>query len=290
MTNEQIVKQIRNGISVTDNMERLYSANLPIIRQFVQPYEIYEPEDDLLQESYFGLIKAVQHYDGSAGASFITYARFWIVQHIQRYVQKSAAICVPAYLSEKIVRYQKARQLYLQTFGTEPTPEEISGFMGVSVSEVQKIQRYAYGLNLESLDRPLRDDEDFSIADTVPDDFDLENDVIGGLYESFEANALAEAVSGLDEQQRLIIRKVYFEGKTVADAGREIGIEYRKCREILHQALRKLSRNKRLMEQLEVVDANIYNSGLRSFKRHNETSIVEGVAIRRLEIEGQLHK
>ena len=38
MTNEQIVEEIRNGINVTDNMERLYLANLPLIRKYILPY------------------------------------------------------------------------------------------------------------------------------------------------------------------------------------------------------------------------------------------------------------
>ena len=59
MTNEQLVEKIRNGYSVTDNMQALYQNNLPIIKQIVKPYAVYEPMEDLLQEVYFGLCEAV---------------------------------------------------------------------------------------------------------------------------------------------------------------------------------------------------------------------------------------
>lgn len=56
MTNEQIVTEIRNGYSVTDNMQLLYESNLPLIKRFLKPYTAYEPIEDLLQEAYFGLL------------------------------------------------------------------------------------------------------------------------------------------------------------------------------------------------------------------------------------------
>ena len=289
-SNESLVSEIQSGLSVTENLQTLYQQNLPLIKKFIRPYTVFEDEADLLQESYFGLSRAVQHYDNSKDASFMTFARYWVVQHIQRHIQKTAAIPIPAYLSEKIVRYKKTVQQFAQLYGTEPTDSEISGFMGVSVTEVQKIQQYAYGLNVESLDRPLPDNEDFSIADTVPDDFDLENSVIGGLYADFTAGILDAAVSGLDEKQRLIIRKIYFEGQSIADVARESGMPYRTVRELKHQALRKLSMNRQLRERLEITDASIYNSGLRSFRLHNDSSVVERIALKRIEIESLLDK
>lgn len=65
MTNEQIVEEIRNGVSVTANMERLYMDNLPLIKKFIKPYTSHEPEEDLLQEAFFGLLEAIKHYGTS---------------------------------------------------------------------------------------------------------------------------------------------------------------------------------------------------------------------------------
>ena len=63
MTNEQIVEEIRNGYSATDNMQLLYEKNLPLIKKFIKPYTAYENQEDLLQESYFGLWEAVKRYE-----------------------------------------------------------------------------------------------------------------------------------------------------------------------------------------------------------------------------------
>ena len=76
MTNEQIVSEIRNGYSVTDNMQSLYEKNLPLIRAIVRPYAVYEPMEDLLQEAYFGIVQAINHYETAENVKFMTYAKF----------------------------------------------------------------------------------------------------------------------------------------------------------------------------------------------------------------------
>ena len=88
MTNEQIVAEIRNGHSVTDNMQLLYENNLPLIKKFIKPYVVYGEWEDILQESFFGLWEAVQHYEISENVLFMTYARYWIKQSAQRYIEK----------------------------------------------------------------------------------------------------------------------------------------------------------------------------------------------------------
>lgn len=87
MTNEQIVTEIRNGYSVTDNMQLLYERNLPLIKQIIKKYAAYEPMEDLSQESYFGLVEAVQHYESSKNVRFMTYAEYWVKQSVQRYLE-----------------------------------------------------------------------------------------------------------------------------------------------------------------------------------------------------------
>lgn len=41
MTNEQIVEKIRNGYSVTENMQLLYENNLPLIKRYIMKYSAY---------------------------------------------------------------------------------------------------------------------------------------------------------------------------------------------------------------------------------------------------------
>ena len=36
MNNEELVFEIKNGISTTDNMQLLYESNLPLIKKFIK--------------------------------------------------------------------------------------------------------------------------------------------------------------------------------------------------------------------------------------------------------------
>ena len=105
MTNETLVKRIRGGFSVSENMQSLYENNLPLIKKFIKPFTAYECEADLLQESCFGLVAAVQHYEISENVRFMTYARYWILLAVQQYIEKcGSAVRIPNYERQKIIR------------------------------------------------------------------------------------------------------------------------------------------------------------------------------------------
>ena len=156
MTNEQIVSQVKKGISVTENMQLLYEKNLPLIKKFIHPYIHYESEEDLLQEAYFGLWEAVQHYESSGKVLFMTYAQYWVRQNVQRYIENNSfAIRIPSAYRQKIGRYKKAVQELKQDLGRMPTDDEISEYSLLSTSVIQKIRIYMR--DVVSLDAPWKD-------------------------------------------------------------------------------------------------------------------------------------
>lgn len=177
MTNEQIVTEIRNGYSVTDNMQLLYESNLPLIKRFIKPYTAYEPIEDLLQEAYFGLIEAVQHYEISENVLFMTYAGYWIKQSVQRYLEKcGSTVRIPSHTRQKIARYKKTVQELGQELGRMPTDNEIADRMSISVGLLPELKIQMQGV--ASLDTPLTDDNSLTLADTVQADYSLEDETI----------------------------------------------------------------------------------------------------------------
>ena len=65
---------------------------MPLIKRIVKPYTAYENMEDLLQEAYFGLWEAVQHYETSENVLFMTYAGYWLRQVIQRYIENCGSV------------------------------------------------------------------------------------------------------------------------------------------------------------------------------------------------------
>jgi len=63
---------------------------------------------DLLQEAYFGLIKAAEKFDPKRGYTFSTYARAWVHRAVSRYyIDTMSVIRVPESSASEIFYYRK---------------------------------------------------------------------------------------------------------------------------------------------------------------------------------------
>ena len=106
--NETLVERIQSGYCVAENMRALHENNLPLIKKFIKSFAAYDPMEDLLQEAYFGLWEAVQHYETSENVWFMTYAEYWIKQSVQRYLEKcGSTVRIPSHIRQRIGRYKK---------------------------------------------------------------------------------------------------------------------------------------------------------------------------------------
>lgn len=288
MTNEQIVSKIRNGYSVTDHMQLLYESNLPLIKRFLKPYTVYEPMEDLLQEAYFGLIKAVQHYETSKNVRFMTYAEYWIRQAIQRYLEKcGSTVRIPSHVRQKIARYKKTVQELEQTLGRVPTDNEIAGKMHISVELLPELKIQMQGV--ASLDTPLTDDSSLTLADTVQADYNLEDEIINKIYTEHSKSKLWGIVERFtSERENHIIKELFINNQTMAAVARKQNILFDRIRQIKENGLRKLrtSRAKReLLEKFDIVEAGAYRNSMSKFNEYGFTSTVEYIALRKAEIQ-----
>lgn len=293
MTNEQIVEEIRNGYSVTDNMQLLYENNLPLINRYIKPYTAYEPMEDCLQEAYFGLWEAVKRYEASENVLFMTYAGYWIKQSVQRYIDKCGAVVkIPSHTRQKIARYKKTAMRLSQEQGRTLTYAEVAANMGVSVAAVQEIKVYMQGV--ASLDSPLSVDDELTLGDSVQADFSLEDETIDKMYEEYSKSELwgiVEHYTG--ERENYIIKEYFINDKSMPEIAKEQSITVGRVREIKEAGLRKLRIGKakrELLEKFDIVEAGEYRNSMSKFNEHGFTSTVEYIAIRRAEIQAEYER
>ena len=290
MTNEQIVCEIRNGYSVTDNIQLLYESNLPLIKKFIKPFAAYEPMEDLLQESYFGLWKAVQHYETSENVRFMTYAEYWIRQSVQRYLEKCGSVVrIPSHTRQKIARYKKIVQELEQELSRIPTHKEIADRMSVSVGLLPKLEIQMQ--EVASLDAPLSDDDSLTLADTVQADFSLENDTVDKIYNEHSKNELWGIVERYTtDRENHVIKEIFINNQTMAAVARTEGISIDRIRQIKEKGIRRLRYGKakrELLEKFDIVEVGAYRNSISKFNEHGFTSTVEYIALRRAEIQAE---
>jgi RNA polymerase sigma factor (sigma-70 family) len=130
MTNEEIVADIKKGILVKENMEKLFTNNLPLIKKTIKQYAFIEAEEDLLQECYFALLQAVEQYRNDKNAKFITYLLLCVKWRIAKYIKNSGNM-------SHILSLDK---IYESEDGTEKTlVENIKADLNIENDIVEKI-------------------------------------------------------------------------------------------------------------------------------------------------------
>ena len=291
-SNEELVEEIRAGQNVKSNMGQLYSQNLPLIRQFIKPYTYLEPESDLLQQSYFGLWAAVEHYESDKNIKFMTFCKYWIQQEVRRYLENSGSLVrIPSQKKQQGIQYKRYMQNYEREYGRIPSDLEAAEDLGVSLDELDRIKMSLRGVT--SLDTPIKKaDDEISLGDTIADQSSLENDVIDRIFEEQRKAAVWRIVERYtDNQQEKVIRLYFKEHKTLSEIAAETGVSLERVRQTKAAALRRLRRGKALREleeKCEIISANIYRTSFSRFK-YSGGSSVEDIIVRLEELKKE-HK
>lgn len=76
-----------------------------------------------------------------------------------------------------------------------------------------------------------------------PSDVDIESEVSEKLERSEQISALYSAIEHLTEQQKLVVKELFFNGKTQKKVAEQLGISQQAVSNILDRALASLKRN-----------------------------------------------
>ena len=292
LKNEELVKLIQNGTNVTENMQQLWQQNQGFIFKIAIQYQSLSELDDLIQESYFGLCKAVDHYNPDMDASFIHYASFWIRQQLIRYIKKNKTVRIPEHTHGKIREYKKAVQQWQQRYHREPTEAEISDYIGIDGKTLEEIKRSALMGKIGSLDVPVGEESDGTLYDLIPSGMDDKEDVLNKVANEELAEVLWGMVEELPGRQSEVLKMRFKENMKLREIGAVCGFSTDRARQIENKGLRTLRNPKRsriLREFLD--DERIYNSalhgnGVSSFS-NTWTSSTERIALKRIEADAE---
>lgn len=154
----ELAKKIEEGCE--QSRRKLTECNLRLVVSIAKKYQGHGLSlEDLIQEGNMGLINAVDKFDWKRDVRFSTHATWWIRLAVTRALANtSRTIRVPINVHDFMVKINKVTKELESALGREPTDQEISDKMKVSVAKLRNA-RY-HDLPVKSLSEPFGPEED----------------------------------------------------------------------------------------------------------------------------------
>jgi RNA polymerase sigma factor for flagellar operon FliA len=189
--------------------------------------------DDLIQAGMLGLLEAVKNYDTTQGASFDTYAgiriRGSMLDEVRRLDWTPRSVHKKARIVSDAIREVE------NSTGREARESEIAEHLGMDSEEYNHILQDSVGCKTFSVEQ-LAESGDHAFRDA---DKDSEEpiDLLG--EENFQ-QALAHAIMGLPERERLVVSLYYDEELNLREIGKVLDVSESRVSQISSQAMLRL--------------------------------------------------
>ncbi|HEV8150024.1 MAG TPA: RNA polymerase sigma factor RpoD/SigA [Gemmatimonadales bacterium] len=235
-----VARRVQQGDEAA--LHELVAKNLRFVISVAKKYQNRGmPLVDLIGEGNLGLLTAARKFDPDHGVKFISYAVWWIRQAILAAIARQGrSVRVPLNRTADLARIVRASELLRQRLGREPTAEELSGSVGLSVELVQSLA--ALNSAEVRLDGPLA---------LEGDRFTLERFNVSGqpdpeaeAMDRFMAEAVQSALRILAPRDARVLR-LYFgldggREHTLEEIGALFGVTRERVRQLRDRALKRL--------------------------------------------------
>ena len=216
--------------------EKFIQGNLRLVLSVIKRfYGRGEHAADLFQIGCVGLIKAIDNFDLTLNVQFSTYAVPMIIGEVKRYLRDNNSIRVSRSVRDLAYKTIQFKERYTKEKGKEPTLDEIAKELEVTREDI------AYSLDAiqdpVSLQEPIYNDgnESIFILDQIKDTKNTDE-----LWA--EKITIAGALTKLNDREKTIIQKRFFDSKTQMEVAEEIGISQAQVSRLEKNAIKNIKR------------------------------------------------
>ncbi|MGN4445449.1 RNA polymerase sporulation sigma factor SigG [Bacillus cereus group sp. MYBK79-1] len=216
--------------------EKLVNGNLRLVLSVIQRFNNRgEYVDDLFQVGCIGLMKSIDNFDLGQNVKFSTYAVPMIIGEIRRYLRDNNPIRVSRSLRDIAYKALQVREKLIAENSKEPTAMDIAKVLEVTHEEI------VFALDAiqdpVSLFEPIYNDggDPIFVMDQLSDEKQKDEQWV-------EELALKEGMKRLNDREKMIIRKRFFQGKTQMEVAEEIGISQAQVSRLEKSAIRQMNK------------------------------------------------
>jgi len=255
MSNEEIVIQIQQGKNRHENLALLWEQNQGLIDSTVhrltglQSYE--EGFEDARQQSYFGILEAVENYSPEMNVKFFTYAENRIKRAIYRYHANCGYIVkVPEYLRLRLKKYNRFCQEYREHTGKWPEDEACTKSLHISRKALNHLKKLNVKMSMKSLEEQAENCQGKTVGELIPDNGDLEELITGSVYLRELHEILTKSVNLLPDEEKEVVRMRFYQGYTV----KEIAKKIHSSKQTVHNRLKEAYQRIKGSEYREILE------------------------------------
>ena len=190
-----------------------------------------EGRQDLDQVAFLALVKAASRYDPSRNISFSTFATATVLGELKRHFRdKTWMMRVPRSVQETYLAIKDARETLSHELAASPTIQQIAERIGITDEMVLEAMEAGENYWPESLDVGLREGDAGRDVPVLDHSFDL----------VLEQRDLQLLLPRLAPRERVLLRRLYFDGWTQRQVAEEIGVSQMHISRLLTRTIDKL--------------------------------------------------
>jgi len=221
--------------------DELIAQYLPEVTRIVSRVVCHLPpgvdKEDLLHAGIIGLIQAIERFDPARNNKFITYATFRIKGAVLSELRSRDFL--GRSMRKKLRQMEKASGQLELKLGRSASSEELASEMGLEVDQLDEIKKMSCisFISFEEIGIHSAEEKEDLVSRLT--NGDIEDALTLTRLKELQT-ALAEAVQGLPEKEKMVISLYYGDELTMKEAGEVLEVSESRVSQIHAQAVARL--------------------------------------------------